>query len=354
MRESTLFAQPFDNRRLELEGQAMPVAEEVGDTGGGFGTGAFSVSANDVLVFQRGAASDRQLTWYDRAGKVLETAGPPGDYENLELSPDGTRVAFSKGGYSASNIWLLDLSRGGTPTRFTFGSASDVGTVWSPDGSRIIFSSNRDGPFSLYQKPASGVKDEEILLKSNESKVASSWSRDGRFLLYTSENPKTREDIWVLPLEGDKKPVPFLMTEFSEFDARFSPDGRWVAYTSNESGNNEVYVRSFSMNSGGTPEVGGKLPISNGPATDPRWRRDGRELYYRSYPDGRLMAVEIATDHGFRPGRPQPVGSLSVAEGALGNSWDAAADGKRFLTLAAKNGSEPYTVVLNWQAGLKK
>ena len=142
----------------------------------------------------------------------MGTAGEPDLYGTLALSPEGTRLAVGKnsGGADAVNIWLLDLSRGGVSTRFTFGSLVDTSPVWSPDGSRIIFSSNRDGPYNLYQKPANGVKDEEVLLKSSEDKTATSWSRDGRFLLYSVVHSKTKNDVWVLPLGNDKKPVPFL------------------------------------------------------------------------------------------------------------------------------------------------
>ena len=174
MREGTLMAQPFDDHRLELKGQATPVAEQVGDNGGGTGGyGGFSASANDVLVYWRGGG-DRQLTWFDRQGKILGTVAEPGDYRDLALSPDGTRVAFRKRSGQVSNIWLLDLSRG-TSTRFTFGSAVDSSPVWSPDGKRIIFRSGND----LYQKPASGVKDAELLLQSSAVPRVDSWSRDG-------------------------------------------------------------------------------------------------------------------------------------------------------------------------------
>jgi Tol biopolymer transport system component len=342
-------AQAFDNRRLEVNGQAMPVAEQVGDNGGTYG--AFSASTNDVLVFQRGPSSDRQLSWYDRAGKALGTAGEPSDYQDLSLSPDGTRVALVKRTAHTANLWLLDLSRE-TSTRFTFGSAVDVSPVWSPDGTRIVFSSNQDGVYNLYQKPAGGVKDAEVLLKSSEPKYASNWSRDGRFLLYDVSDPKMKNNVWLLPLEGDRKPVPFLITQFNEQSASFSPDGHWVAYTSDESGRFEVYVRSFSLNSAGTAvKAGGKWQISNGPGDEPTWRSDGRELYYHSRPDGRMMAVEITASPAFRAGKPRPLG-LVIPQGAAS---DSAGDGKRFLVLGPKGGKpEPYTVVLNWQSGLKK
>lgn len=349
----TLMAQPFDNRRMELSGQAAPVAPNVRNNIAGASYVSFSASANDVLVFPRSIASGRQVTWFDREGKVMGTVGEPGiywDLGNLKLSPNGKQLALTKnsGGADAGNIWLLDLARGGASTRFTFGSLVDINPVWSPDGRRIIFSSNRDGPYNLYQKQTNGVKDEEALLKSTEDKLATSWSRDGRFLLYTVVHPKTKKDLWMLPLEGTKKPVPFLSTVFNEHQARFSPDGHWVAYTSDESGHDEVYVRSFSMNLAGTAvEAGGKWPISNGFGVDAHWRGDGRELYYRSR-DGRVQAVEIAASPAFRAGNPQPLGVVTSV------SWDSTADGKRFLSAANKSGTQEYTVVLNWQAGLKK
>jgi eukaryotic-like serine/threonine-protein kinase len=354
MRKGTLMAQPFDNRRLELKEQASPVAEQVADDRGGGGNGAFSASTNDVLVYWRSTPSDRQLTWYDRQGKVLGTAGEPGNYGGLALSPDGTRVALSKRSGQASNIWLLDLSRD-TSTRFTFGSGMDSYPIWSPDGSRIIFGSGN----CLYQEPVSGVKDAELLLRSSEAPYADSWSRDGRFLLYQVYDTRTRWDIWVLPLEGDKKPVPFLVTEFREGDARFSPDSHWVAYISDESGHFEVYVRSFAMNSAGTAvEAGGKWQISNGYARQPRWRGDGRELYYTGG-DRQVMAVEIATNPEFKPGKPHPLGFKAGADSWTGIGWDSTADGRRFLVAAPRtgpksNGPEPYTVILNWRASLKK
>jgi eukaryotic-like serine/threonine-protein kinase len=356
IRESTLMAQPFDNHRLELKGEAALVAEQVVSDNDG-GAQRFSVSANDVLAFQRRATS--QLTWYDREGKVTGIAEEPGTYAYVALSPDGTRLAVAKtSGADSQNIWLLDLSRGGASTPFTFGSSSNTNPIWSPDGKRVIFSSNREGPFNLYQKPANGAKDEEPLLKSSEEKYATSLSSDGRFLLYTVVHPKTKNDRWVLPLDNGKNPVPFLITEFGERQARFSPDGHWVAYTSDESGQDEVYVRSFSMNSAGTGvEASGKWPISNGFGADPHWRGDGRELYYRSR-DGGLLAVEIATNPVFRAGNPRPLGVSTFTFGRMnfefGSRWDSAADGKRFLLPASGSVTQPFRVVLNWQEGLKK
>jgi Tol biopolymer transport system component/predicted Ser/Thr protein kinase len=355
LREGTLMAQPFDNRRLELRGQAAPVAEGVLDNEADTGLGAFSASANGTLVFQPRSAPDKQFTWYDREGAILGTAGDPGDYQDMALSPDGTRLAVNRRRGDAANIWLLDLSRGGAGTRLTFGSASDADPLWSPDGSRMIFSSNQNGARNLYQKPASGARDGELLLESSEDKHPTSWSRDGRFLLYTVMHPKRAGDIWVLSLEGDRKAVPFLTTDFNEGQARFSPDGRWVVYTSNESGHGEVYARPFSLNHAGTAvEESGKYQISNGFGRDPRWRADGREIYYRSR-DGGILAVEVATTPAFRAGKPRPIGPRPDPRRPVPMSlWVPAPDGKFLLASPVKSRPEGYTVVLNWQAGLKK
>lgn len=268
----------------------------------------------------------------------------------IGLSPDGAKLAVTRlnGGSDTSNIWLSDLSRGGASTRLTFGSRVDEHPVWSPDGSRIVFSSNRAGVYNLYEKSVNGGNEERMLFESGENKTATSWSRNGRFLLYTVVHPKTKADIWVLPMDGGKKPFPFLTTDFNERQARFSPDGRWVAYTSDESGQDEVYVRPFSINAAGTAvEAGARWPISGGFGTEPHWRGDGRELFYRSR--DKLLAVEIAVQPAFRAGIPQP-----LAVPVLLDSWDAAADGKRFLGLTRQGGPQPYTVMLNWQAGLRR
>ncbi len=349
VRDGTLMAQPFDPRRLELSGEALIVAEHVGTFGS---LGFFSGSDNGVLVYRNGSQEQHlQLTWFDRQGKAVGTAGEPSDFLSAALSPDGARVAFSQFGTSRNGIWMLDVSRK-TSTRFTFDPAV-TSPVWSPDGSRVVFSSYTNG--YLYQKLTSGAKDEEPLVKSSENKLATSWSRDGRFLLYTATDPKTKGDLWVLPFGGDKKPVAFLRTEFDERDGHFSPDGHWVAYTSNESGRNEIYIRAFSPDSVAAPsDTGGKWLISTDGGTDPRWRGDGKELYYRGT-GGRLMAVEIATNPTVRAGIPQVLFVVPPEGGpAQGSRWDVTSDGKRFLIPVGESTSTPFTVVQNWRAGLKK
>jgi Tol biopolymer transport system component len=355
VRDGALMAQSFDARRMELAGDAVTLAEGIGTY---LSFGFFSASTSGALVYRTsGGNAQQQLTWYDGQGKALRTAAAPGDLvRNINLSPDGVHAAVSFYGIGGQSVvWLLDFSRG-TSTRFTFGSCVATAAVWSPDGSRIIFASSREGNLDLYQKLASGARDEELLLQSSENKYPTSCSRDGRFLLYYAIDPKSKADLWVLPLSGDKKPFPFLRTEFNEQYGRFSPDGRWVAYSSDESGRDEIYVRSFSPDSGGTASVaGGKWLISNDGGTLPRWRGDGRELYYLA-PDGKLMSVEISANPVFQAGVPRVLFQMPPTVSATSPRWDVTADGKRFILPAptAQSTQAPFTVVLNWQSALKK
>lgn len=361
LRGGTLLAQPFDARRLELTGEPVPLAEHVGSF---LQYGFFSASTNGEIVYRTGAGDVARLTWFDRQGKALGTAGEPGVYDTISLSPDGTRAFVSRADDPsdavAETLWLVDFSRG-TSTRFTFGSSSATLGTWSPDGSRIIFSSNESGEYDLYQKPAGGVTPEEVLLKSGDDKVPTSWSPDGRFLLYQSEWDSrdappnaTKEGLWVLPLEGDKKPFLFEGTGPNSDEGQFSPDGRLIAYVSSESGRNEIYVRTFSPAITATAaQAGGKWLISTAGGTGPRWRGDGRELYYLA-PDGMLMAVDISGSLVFHAGVPKPLFRVPLHVGALSeNHWDVTRDGKRFL-FAAESTQGPFTVMLNWPSLLKK
>jgi Tol biopolymer transport system component len=225
--------------------------------------------------------------------------------------------------------------------------------VWSSDGTRIAFSSRRNGKLDLYQKPVNS-DNEELLLKTDENKLPESWSRSG-FLLYEVGSEKQKNDIWVLPLNGDKKVFPFLATEFNETAARFSPDDRWVAYESDESGRAEVYVRAFTPPStSGAPVAGVKLLVSTTGGRTPRWPRNGKELFYLSL-DGKVMAVDVTLSPTFHVGTPH---SLFQAPRVSNNAvlWDVTSDGKRFLFAAPsteEDATVPYTVVLNWQASLK-
>jgi len=359
LRDGTLMAQSLDAVKLELAGDPFPVAEQVGSA---FGVSFFSVSANGVLAYRTGGGQQSQPSWFDREGKPLGTAGAPGNYITVALSPDGTQVALARTDPQANNtdLWLHDLRRG-IPSRFTFHPSNDQHPIWSPDGSRIVYASGRDGPFNLYQKVSSGSGSEEALLQSGESKRPHDWSRDGRFIVYSSEGPKAGSDLWVLPVRpagADRKPMPYLKTEFSESHAQFSPgpDGapggapRWMAYASNESGRTQVYVQPF-------PASGGKSQISSEGGYQPRWRRDGKELFFIA-PDARLMSVEVKAAPKFEATVPKALFQTRIfaVSAQFAHYYDVAPDGRRFLinSQLQETASAPITVVMNWREGLKK
>jgi Tol biopolymer transport system component/predicted Ser/Thr protein kinase len=353
-REGTVLAQAFDPSKLELSGEPVPIAEEVGSGRNG---GFFSASSNGVLVYvSGGAAGNIKLTWFDRDEKNLGTMGEQGDLSTPALSRDGKQAAVSRSDAQtrSANLWLFDLTRGGASTRFTFDASRDAYPVFSPDGSSIVFTSYRDGPGNLYQKFTNGAKNEEPLLKSAETKYPYSWSRDGRFLLYTIQTVKAKDDIWILAMDGSKKePMPFQVTEFSETAARFSPDGRWIAYHSDASGRVEVYVREFILGSDGKPEATGKHQISSGGGLSPYWRDDGKELIYFASDRRTVMSAEISTKPVFQslPGKV-----LFQLPAAQPSPPAVAGDGKRVLAVlpVGQSGPQQFTVVQNWQAGLRK
>jgi Tol biopolymer transport system component len=350
----TLMAQAFDADSLKINGDPFPVAEQVDRLGLGTRYAMFSVSDTGVLVYWSGTTANTQLIWFDREGKELSTVGPVGTYAAPWLSPDEKRITFAgaepQGG--GSDIWLMDLARG-TPTRFTFDPSIEVSPLWSPDGSRIVYSSDRDGPMNLYQRAANGAGDAEPLLKTEaNNKFCTDWSADGRFILFQELNQRTNFDLWILPLSGDRKPFPYVHGDFSEVQGRFSPDGKWVAYASNESGSWQVYVQSF-------PAPGGKWQISTNGGAQPQWRRDGRQLFYISS-DRKLMAVDVKTNGStFEADDPKEMFGLRVQTVGLPgprNYFIAAVDGKRFLvaSVPAERITTPITVVLNWTGDLRR
>ncbi len=346
MRGATLMAQLFDPGKMVLSGEPVAIADGV-DSFSTTNHGLFSVSHTGTLVYRAGIGSQTVLTWLDQQGNPAGTLGDPGDYAFPAISPDGSRVAVGMGPAGGRDIWILDVARGNS-TRFTFDPADDDYPAWSPDGKNIAFSSNRGGQLDLYIKPADGSGEEKLLLHTDESKNPERWTKDGRFLLFTSRGPKTA--LWALPFPGPAKPVALLQTQFEEGQARVSPDGRWLAYTSTESGANDIYVRPF------TPEApagtGAKWLVSKGGGIRPLWRPDGKQLFYLT--NGPTMAVDIDTSKGFQAGTPRRMftGPLGVAN----SGWDLSPDGKRFLLVAPPNTGRviPFTVVLNWAAGLKK
>ncbi|PYQ10648.1 MAG: hypothetical protein DMH00_10485 [Acidobacteria bacterium] len=357
VRERILMAQPFDATKFQISGDSFPVAEGVGSFGesGPTGYAPFSASGTGVLAHGSVAARMTQLVWFDRTGQPLGPIGPPGTYTEPALSPDGQRVALGRDDPKTgrSDLWVLDLSRG-VLSRFTFHPSNDYWAVWSPDGSRIVWASDRAGHDDLYLKPSSGASQDELLLESDHVKWPDDWSRDGRFIVYEESNPtnpKTLVDLWVLPLSADRKPFPFLRTEFNETHAQLSPDSRWMAYVSDESGRAEVYVQTF-------PRAGGKRQVSTDGGDQPQWRRDGRELFYLA-PEGKLMAAEVKGGPTFEAAVPVPLFGVrvpAVSIGSFRNHFVVSPDGQRFLvnTIAEGASSSPITVVLNWTVGSKK
>jgi serine/threonine protein kinase len=341
LREQTLLAQRFDPGKLLLEGDPAPVAEEIAVNE--IQRAAFWASDAGLLVSRSGGAGGQKLVWMSRDGKRTEQGGMD-DYNSLRLSPDGKRVAFGRGRATA-NIWLLEFARS-VLTRLTFGMKTDYYPVWSLDGRQIAFSSNRSGVFQIYRKDAGGVGQEEQLTSGPNDKLVTDWSRDGKYLLYSQNDSETSLDLWALPLDGDRKPVPVLQSPFLESGGQFSPDGKWVAYHSTESGRIEVYIRAF-------PSSSGKWQISNRGGAIPRWRADGKELFYVS-PDFKMMAVTIRVSAAsVEADTPRELFAALVA--GLTSPYDVAADGQRFLLSErpeAQSGA-PLTVVVNWQAGLK-
>jgi Tol biopolymer transport system component len=354
LRDTTLMAQPFDPVRMELSGESVPIAEGVDSYANNF-YGLFSVSDSGTLVYRQGAGSKMALEWFDGHGGQTGTLGESGDYLNPAVSPDGTRVAVALGGQGSRDLWIVDVARA-TNTRLTFDPADDDNPVWSPDGQNIVFASNRMGRPMLYIKPADGSGEERLL--TDMSGTPTSWSKDGRFLLFTTTGSPNGSDIWVLRdpsrASADAKPVSILATRLNEFGAQFSPDGRWIAYVSNESSTIDVYVRPFSPEGSAGAASGPKWLISKGLGVFPRWSADGKQLFYISPTNLDLMAVDIDISKGFRAGTPKRLFTAPPPLVQVG--WANAPDDKRFLFVTTPGAGRPapFTVVVNWAASLRK
>ena len=328
-------------QRLDLDrGQMTGEIEELSaDVDRHLGHAALSVSRSGTLVYATAGSRDHRLVWVDRNEHETGVVATADAWRDVALSPDGSRLAVQRIVPGADDIWTIDLARG-VPSRFTFSPDVDDDPVWSPDGKTIAFSSVRDGIPGIYQKDVSGAEDLELLFTNHASVHPTAWSPDGRFLLFEQTDPKSGSDIWVLPVRGDHTPHSYLASPFSESDARFSPDGKWVAYTSDESGRQEVYVQRF-------PDPRDKVQVSTSGAVSPRWAPDGHELYFLSI--GRqLMAVRIGLTNPLQVGSPTRLFDTSVDLGA--NRYVPSRDGKRFLFslgLADINAAQ-IVVVLNW------
>jgi Tol biopolymer transport system component len=351
VRQGTLFSQAFDLSALTLTGSPAPLAEQVATV---------SASRAGPIVYRTTSGQGRrQLVWLDRSGKEIGRVGKPdgsrlaeGSDTDIAISPDGRYVVLSRTVDENHDIWLLETARG-VLSRFTFEPAAEYSARWSPDGRRVVFTSDRSGVFDLYVKSASGAGSEELLLATPVNKSPIDWSPDGRVLLFRSTDPVTSHDLWALPLDGDRQPFPVARTNFVEAFGQFSPDGRWLAYQSNVSGRTEVYAQPF-------PGPGAKLQISTNGGAQMRWRRDGRELFYLGL-DSRLMAVPIRTTDagdGLVAGEPVPlftahVGDIVPLQSGFSISYIISPDGQRFLmdTIVEEPAPAPITVILNWKPG---
>lgn len=349
LRDKTLVAQPFDSEKYVLSGDPHTLSDQVLYFPH-VGRAIFSASNGEVLVTQTGkVGSLSQLTWFDRNGKALGTIGTSGSYNNVRLSPDGQRVATDETDSDGWNIdvWIHDLPRGST-TRLTFDPSLDTTPIWSPDGKRILFVSNRNLGFRVYLKNSDGSGSEEEVadLGSNLQVNPWDWSRDGKYMLV-----RKKSEVWYLAWP-DRAPKPLFQAKWTIRNAQLSPDGRWIAYSTNETGNMEVYVSPF-------PSVNGKWQVSTSGGEEPRWRQDGRELFYVSA-DGKMTAVAVkTTTAGFEAGSPvalfqtrrrQPISAQDVF------SYDVSGDGKKFLiaTKVDEANAAPVSVLLNWASQMDK
>jgi Tol biopolymer transport system component len=356
-RQGALVAVPFDVALGVVSGDPVTVAPAVATQSS---VGAFSVSATGLVAYRAGAQRRRQLTWFDRDGTVVGVFGPPEDniMATPDLTSDGQRVVIGRivVAQGTADIWMIDTTRG-VPTRFTFGPTSDLRSynhpVWTHDRSRVAYASRtRTTPWDLFDKSANGVQDERRLLASSDFKIPNDWSPDGRILLYANQNATTGSDLWALPIGDSQKPFPIVQTRFNEDEGQFSPDGRWLAYRSNESGSDQIYVQQF-------PGPAAKQLVSTAGGSQPRWRRDGKELFYIAA-DMKLMAVPIALPSNgqtLEVGVPVPLFRTRIVGVDLPRAQYAVSpDGQRFLinVIADEATASPITIVQNWTAALKK
>ena len=347
-RERTLMARPFDAARLRFTGEPFPIADDVTLLAPGTVAGVYSASQTGVLAFQqgKGGGGTLRLVWKDRTGAELETVGEPAGFDEIQLMPDGKQLAaaLTDSAASARDLWIYDLQRD-VASRFTFSPGFDSVITPSADGKTLFYSTETGGVFALQRKRIGGSADAEVLLEAPSDLYPNSASPDGTLLALTTTDPASRYDISLLPLTGSAKPSPLIKTPFSEQRATFSPDGRWLAYQSDESGRDEVYVTPF-------PGLGGKWQISTAGGLLPHWNRNGRELVYQA-PDGTLMAAAVTTaDDDLVAGTPTAIFNTGIQPGDS-RTWDLSPDGQRVLIIEPMIGSDTsrITVVVNWLAG---
>jgi len=351
-RDGALLAQPFDARRLDFTGDPFTLSDKVGSDVVSPNCSTFSISDNGVLVFDPSLKRERrQYRYVDRRGQPTNSLDVAAGLFQHWFSPDEKRFIADRVDprTSTSDLWLCDLSVGNSQ-RFTFHPADEFNPVWSPDGSRVVWASDRDTTVKLYQKEVSLAGEEKLLLKSDYNNFPTDWSRDGRFIIYQQDDPKTKYDVWALAASGsgEVKPFTVVRTGANEIAGTLSPDGQWLVYASDESGQFEIYAQGF-------PRGGGKRQVSTGGGNHPRWRRDGRELFYYAR-DGKLMAAPVKSGESFEMGAVVPLFEFRAGTLQGFAPYAATADGRRFLLNAVVE-TEPnarLTVVVNWAAGLKR
>jgi hypothetical protein len=353
VRERTLMAQRFELRALRLEGEASPIAEDIATYGALYGAAFWPTDAG-LLLYRSGAALERsKLSWVNRSGAHVTDAAPEHAYSGLRLAPDGVRAAVSRrDGDESGDIWVVEFGSG-RETRVTFDPQTDTCPVWSPDGREIAFSSDRTGVRQIYRRDVTGNGQELVLTDGAGAKCVVDWSADGRYLLYSEIAASS--DLWLLPLNGaSRKPLPVVQTPFEESDGQFSHDGKWIAYTSNESGRTEVFVTTTEATAAGTRP---RWPVSALGGRTPRWSRDGKELFYLSADGRSLMAVAIRSSAaGIETSAPTRLFAFPVSGIAAdpAYAYDVAPDGARFLIVdPVAIQSSPLTALVNWQARLK-
>jgi serine/threonine protein kinase/Tol biopolymer transport system component len=343
-----LAALPFDEESATVTGKPIHVQEAI-VTGNPPGYAPFAVSGAGVLAYSSASAKSRQLSWFDRAGRRIGTIGEPGDYSTPSLSPDEKRIAVAihEESRADTDIWVFDDTRESW-SRLTFDPANERSALWSPDGSRIIYCASVKGLLDLYEKPSSGGGEARLLLQTNTDKFPTDWTSDGRYIVYHTFGADSFWDLWALPTDGGK-PFAIFSSRYTEVQGKVSPDGRWIAYASDESGRLEIYVTEF-------PKKQGHWQISKAGGSQPYWRREGKELFYVG-PDQTLMSAAVHAGETFAAEAPVPVlkANFPPVVPAYWGNYAVTANGQRFLVaeLVPEASSIPINVVLNWTAGLK-
>jgi Tol biopolymer transport system component len=347
VRQGTLLAQPFDPVRLALGGSPYRVADQVATSRSTSSAVGLSTSAAGPIVYRPASTGGHsQFAWFDRSGRKLGAVGDADAEGSVpwSLSPDGRRVAMQRNVNGKADIWLVDTTRGAL-TRFTSDTWQNNWPVWSPDGKRLAYGSNAKGTYDLYSKSSTGAGGGDPVLVTPEGKYAIDWSADGRFLLYRTSTSRTGNDVWALPLNGEKRPFPVVQTDFDEGNGQFSPDSKWIAYQSNETGRFEIYAQPF-------PGPGSKLRISTTGGAQAHWGRDSKELFYIAL-DGRLMAVPIRVSdaQSLDVGVAVPLFATHVG-GAIQSStqqYAVSPDGRFLMNTVSEEAAAPITVILNWK-----